>query len=100
MSGIPKVIYNIVRGVTRLCLLFILMICQAVIYLVTFEPGTKDRLTVRKAKRIRLLSRLKVWFLNVLPEPVSKFIGVEDYKIYLNQHLKNGLQLRYSGANK
>lgn len=100
MSGILKVIYNIIRGVTRLCLFFIVMMCQGVIYFVTFEPGTKDRLTVRKAKRIRLLSKLKVWFLNVLPEPVSKFIGVEDYKIYLNQHLKNGLQLRYSGANK
>lgn len=100
MSGILKVIHNIIRGFVRLALLIVLTTAQALIYLVTFEPGKKKELTVRKAKRIRFLTKLKMRFLNGLPEPVAKYIGVENYKNYLNSHLNHGLQLCDEGTDR
>lgn len=95
MKGLLKVIYNIIRGIVRAVLFLLLLLVQRIIYVVTFEPGTKREITVRKARRIRALSKLKFVFLNALPEPVHKFLGTGNYRNYLNKHIGNGLQLRY-----
>ena len=100
MSGILKVIHNIIRGFVRLALLIVLTTAQTLIYLVTYEPRKKKELTVRKARRIRFLTKLKMRLLNGLPEPVAKYIGVENYKNYLNSHLNHGLQLRNKGTDR
>ena len=95
MTGFFKVIYNIVRGLARFVFNLFIAISCFFIKIVTFEPNSKDTLTVRKARRIRALSRFKVFVLNVFPDPVNRFLGLYNYKIYLNEHLRDGLQLRY-----
>ena len=100
MKQFFKVIFNIFKGLTRILFWAVLVIVTAIIRLVTYEPGTKGYLTKRKAKRIRLLTRFKMWFLNTLPVSVNKFLGLENYKLYLNKHLGNGMQLRYERTDK
>ena len=95
-----KMIHNIVRGLVRLVFQIPVLLIQALIYLITFEPGTKKRVTVRKARRIRLLTKVKMGFFNMLPTPVSEYLGVEEYKKYLNSHLSHGLQLRDEGTDR
>ena len=96
MKEILKVPYNIIRGITRFAFYIVLVIVIKTIYLITYEPGTKNKITVRKAKRIRALSKFKLFAFNHLPEEVTKFLGIENYKQKFNYHLKNGLQLRYN----
>ena len=93
MKGFFKVIYNIIRGFVRLFFLILLMLAQGAIKLITYEPGTSKTITVRKAKRIRILSRFKVFILNAFPPAVNRYLGIENYKNYLNEHLRDGLQL-------
>ena len=90
-----KVIYNIIRGTVRTACMLVIVAACCIIKWVTFEPGTKDCLTERKVRRIRTLSRMKIFFLNLFPAPVNRFLGLEHYKEYINEHLRDGLQLRY-----
>lgn len=99
MKGFLKVIYNIFRGLCRAAIKLPVTIIFLLIWLVTLEPGTNDRLTVRKAKRIRALSKFKLFVFNLFPEGFFKFIGYGGYKNYINSHLKNGLQLCSKGTN-
>lgn len=93
-KGLFTVVHNIIRGFVRLFFRLLVLIVQILIYVVTFEPGSRKKLTVRKARRIRFLTKWKMRFLNSLPDPVAKYLKVEDYKIYLNSHMSHGLQLR------
>ena len=93
MSGIAKVIYNIVRGLTRLFVTILIFTAVLLIKLVTYEPGKDKQITVRKARRIRFLSKVKNIFINALPQSVISFLGWDRYKIYFNKHIRNGLQL-------
>lgn len=95
MRGVFKVIYNIIRGLVRFAFRICVALTCILIKVVTFEPGSKEEITVRKAKRIRALSRFKMFALNSLPDPVNRFLGLYNYKNYLNEHLRDGLQLRY-----
>lgn len=99
MRGVLKVIYNILRGLIRIALWLIVAVIIGLIKLFTLEPGKKGQITVRKARRIRALSKFKVWIFNFLPLPVVKFLGFEKYREYLNEHLRDGLQLCYNGTN-
>lgn len=100
LKGLLRVIHNIIRGFVRLPFYLLVFFLQGIIYLITFEPGTKKTLTVRKARRIRFLTKLKMRFLNSLPVPIAKYLGIEAYKIYLNSHLSHGLQLRDERTNR
>lgn len=88
-----EVPYNIVRGVVRLVFKICVVIVCLIIKLVTFEPNKTHEITVRKAKRIRMLSKFKVLVLNFFPDSVNRYLGIYNYKIYLNEHLRDGLQL-------
>ena len=100
MKQFLKVIFNVFKGLSRTVALFVFMIICTAIKVFTYEPGTKYQLTKRKAKRIRLLTKLKLFVFNHVPNGVSKFFGVEEYKDYLNKHLGNGMQLRYERTDK
>lgn len=93
MKKIFEVPYNIVRGVMRLIFRICVALVCFIIKLLAFEPNTSKEITVRKAKRIRMLSRFKVWVLNFFPDSVNRYLGIYNYKIYLNKHLRDGLQL-------
>lgn len=94
MKKILKIIYNIIRGVCRLVFRLVTILIVLLLKLATYEPGKKDEITPRKARRIRALSKLKLWFFNTMPDCIVSFLGYSNYKIYINEHLKNGLQLR------
>ena len=100
MKQFFKVIFNILKGLTRILFWAVLVVVTAIIKFATYEPGKKGYLTKRKAKRIRLLTSFKIWLLNTLPVSVNKFLGLENYKLYLNKHLGNGMQLRYERTDK
>lgn len=93
MKTVLKVIYNIVRGLFRFVFYFVFILLAKIIKLLTYEKGKEKQITVRKAKRIRFFSKIKLVFYNIIPECISKFMGFNDYKKYINTHLKNGLQL-------
>ena len=95
-----KILINIFKGLCRVIIHFVALIIIQLIKLVTYEPGTKNQITVRKARRIRALSKFKLFFFNLFPEGFYKFIGYGGYKNYINTHLRNGLQLRNKGTNK
>ena len=94
------VIRNIFRGILRVCLFFGVVAFREIVKALTYERGKEKEITVRKAKRIRALSKFKIKALNSMPKCVNEFIGTENYKEYLNKHLWNGLQLRNYGTNK
>lgn len=94
MKSVLKVIYNIVRGLCRYSIYLVFIIIARIIKFLTFEKGKEKQITVRKAKRIRFFSKIKLVFHNILPDFISKFLGFYNYKNYINTHLRNGLQLR------
>lgn len=100
MKKFLKVIYNIIRGITRVVAWVALIITTKTISLFTLEPGTKGHLTKRKAKRIRALTKVKLFYFNNVPDCVHKFLGINFYKDYLNKHLGNGVQLCYEQTNR
>ena len=95
MTGILKVFHNIIRGFVRLAFRIPIAVTCLLIKAVTYEPGKSNVITERKAARIRALSKFKIFVLNAFPDPVNRYLGLDGYKIYLNEHLKDGLQLRY-----
>lgn len=100
MKGVLKVIYNIVRGLVRIFIGLVVILIAKLIYFFTFEPGKKHQVTERKARRIRALSKFKIFILNILPAGLLSFLGLKNYRDYLNEHLRYGLQLRYNGTDK
>lgn len=99
MKKVLTVIYKFFRGTFRLLFdLLMLFICW-VIKKITYEKGRDGDVTKRKAARIRFLTKVKMFVLNVTPRPINRFFGTEDYRIYLNEHLGNGMQLRYKRAD-
>lgn len=100
MKGFLKVIHNIIRGFVRLFVRLFILLIQALIYIVTFEPGKQRQITVRKAKRIRALTKFKLWVFDLLPDSVLRYLGMKDYKDYLNSHLKHGMQLCNERADR
>ena len=93
MKKFLKVIYNIFRGVARTVFYLFILILQGIIFALTYERGTIKKITPRKARRIRLLSKIKMFLLNLSPTFLTKFLGIEYYRDYLNEHIGNGVQL-------
>ena len=93
MRKFLKVIYNIIRGITRTVFYLFILILQGIIFVLTYERGTIKKITPRKARRIRLLSKIKIFLLNLSPTFLVRFLGVEHYREYLNKHIGNGVQL-------
>lgn len=93
------VIYKTIRGTARLILNILFLLICWVIKTLTLEKGKEGQLTKRKAARIRFLTKVKMFFLNIMPKSVNRFFGIEDYRIYLNEHLGDGMQLRYERAD-
>ncbi len=87
MKKFFTVIYNILRGITRVIAWTFIIIATWLIWLFTLEPGTKGHLTKRKARRIRAFTKLKLFYFNNVPDCVHKFLGFKLYKDYLNEHL-------------
>ena len=100
MKKFFTVIYNIIRGITRVIAWFALVIVTMLIKLFTLEPGTKGRLTKRKARRIRALAKVKLFYFNNVPDGVHNFLGIKLYKDYLNEHLGNGVQLCFEQTDR
>ena len=100
MRKFLKVIYNIIRGITRTIFYLFILLLQGIIFALTYEKDTKKKITPRKARRIRLLSKIKMFLLNLFPTFLVKFLGVEYYRNYLNEHIGNGVQLCYERTDK
>ena len=100
MITVIEVPFNIIRGFVRLAFNFIIFITVQLIRLFTYEPGKKRVITVRKARRIRTLTNLKLWFFNTMPDSVTNYLGKKYYKEYLFSHLGYGLQLRDEGTDR
>ena len=93
MKKFLKVIYNIFRGITRLVFYLTIGMACRVIRAVSGERDKDGRITPRKARRIRALTRFKVFVLNLFPVSVNRFLGINNYRDYLNEHIGNGVQL-------
>lgn len=93
MKKFLKVIYNIFRGITRTVFYLTIGMACRVIKAVSGERGKEGRITVRKARRIRALTKFKMFILNVFPISLNRFLGLDNYRDYLNEHIGNGVQL-------
>lgn len=100
MKKFFTVIYNIIRGITKVIAWAFIISTTWLIWLITLEPGTKGHLTKRKARRIRALTKVKLFYFNNVPDSVHKFLGIKLYKEYLNEHLGNGVQLCFEQTDR
>ena len=82
LVGIKNIILHIIRRLLQIILQISLFFICAIIYLVTYEPNTFRRVTVRKIRRIKIFTKIKVY----LYKHFSKFWEFmhDDYlkKIY------------------
>lgn len=58
------------------------------IFLVTYEPGKWKKVTLRKIRRIRTLTKFKLWMWNTFPW-YFKFIHDDKYYTQLEERLGN-----------
>lgn len=86
-----SVIGNIITKTPAIIAKFIIVLIAFIISIITIEPGTKGTLTKRKFRRIRFLTKVKMFLLNIMPDPVCKFLGFLDYKNYLKKHFSYGV---------
>lgn len=94
MRKFLKVIWNIIRGTFKLVVLLLYALFMAILKGIFYNKKTCGVITPRKAARIRFFSKIKLFFMNVIPESLLSFFGILQYKKYINENLKNGLQLR------
>ena len=64
----------------------IIVIVVQIIYLVTYEPNTRKNVTMRKIKRIRRLTKFKLWLWKNF-DWYFKFIHKDKYLIKLEKKL-------------
>lgn len=76
---IKDIIIHFLRRILRITLSFVCWIVCTLIYIVTFEPNTKHKATVRKVKRIRVLTKFKLYLYNWF-KPVFKFLHYDYYE--------------------
>jgi len=100
MKKFFRVILNIIRGLARIIAFFVSVFVIQLIKLVTYEPGTKGRVTIRKARRIRFLTNAKLRIFNFVPDCVLDFFGIKFYKEILNERFRNGVQLCYEQTDR
>lgn len=58
---IKDFILHFIRRIIQITFGFFITVACAIIYTVTFEPNTKKRATPRKARRIRALTKFKLY---------------------------------------
>ena len=56
-----NILIHLVRRILQILFTTVVTLICGIIYLVTYEPGTKKHVTVRKCKRIRALTKLKLY---------------------------------------
>lgn len=85
--------YTFKYVLSEICRLLIYSICFFVvgvvcfiIYVVTYERGYKGKVTLRKVKRIRALSRLKLWFYRTFPK-IAKITSLDGYLSNLEKRI-------------
>lgn len=66
------------------------LIFVALYKLITYEPGKKNVLTIRKIKRIRRITKYKIYLYEHFPNIVRK-LNLEDYFIDLKKRLSYGV---------
>lgn len=85
-GGLKNVLYELMINIIALiCGAIIEFVCF-LIYIVTYETGSKGKVTLRKIKRIRVLTRLKLWFFEK-HRHLAKFIGEYTYLMYLSKKI-------------
>lgn len=94
-----KFIYKFIRSLFRFLALLILCAVTNTIYVLTYEKGAKGKMTYRKAKRIKRLTKLKIFALDHMPR-LMKFLGCYDYLSKLKYRIGYGVQLRDAGTIK
>ena len=86
-----SVIGNIVTKTPRIIVAFFILVTAILIKAVTYEPGTDGKLTARKYRRIKALTRFKRFTLNLIPDGVCKVLGLLNQKKYMNKHFSYGV---------
>lgn len=86
---ILTVAYKFFRGIFRFIFLVTACFTCKIIAMIGGEEDIKE-ITVRKAKRIRRLTRFKIWVYNNLPY-LMKFFGQYNYLENLYKRLNYGL---------
>lgn len=70
---IKDFILHFIRRILQILLSIIVLIICGIIYSVTYEPGTYKRVTKRKIRRIRALTKLKLYIYKYF-KPVCVFM--------------------------
>jgi hypothetical protein len=52
---------HFIKRILQILTSIVVMFACSIIYVLTYEPGTENRVTIRKAKRIRFLTKLKLY---------------------------------------
>ena len=81
---INNTILHIIRRFLQIVITFTVSLVCGIIYLVTYEPNTYRRVTKRKCRRIRVLTKFKLYVYKYFA-PVCHFLH-DDYmeQLYYN----------------
>ena len=77
---ILKIVIHLIRRILQIILSLLISIICGIIYAVTYEPGTYQQVTKRKVRRIRALTKLKLYIYKYF-KPVCVFM----HDSYLNR---------------
>lgn len=73
-----NILYKIVRNYTRFFVDFCVSVVCWVIFLVTYEPFTWKKVTKRKIRRIKKLTKFKCWVFKHMPKTL-KYLNYYNY---------------------
>lgn len=60
-KGVWKFVLRLLNRIVRLLFVLLITLFVYLIYGLTYEPGTKGKVTIRKIKRIRFLTKVKLY---------------------------------------
>ena len=79
------------RGLFGLIFRILVIILFGLIYVFTWEPGTKGQITQKKARRIRKLTKVKMKILSAMPKWLLNLLVLDGYKDSLLNRFGNVL---------
>ena len=86
LIGLMNFLIHFIRRILYFLTQIIIVIICNIIFFVTFEPNTREKVTMRKIRRIRRLTKFKLWLWKYFGW-YFKFIHKDKYLIDLEKKL-------------
>ena len=89
LKNIFIVIFNFIKGIFRFLFFILVTFFTWFIHWISGERAEKGNITVRKARRIRFFTKIKIFLGKHLW--LADFLGIKDYIVDVNKRLGYGV---------